>query len=111
MLAKLSFTDNSLNQQKADIIVAKLKRKDARAYIRALRLHESYMSVNVLLPYPADQTLGKKLQIHFPDKKIVYTIDKSVLAGMRIIENDILYDYSLEAKVDRLIKNMYETND
>src|SRR5579872_2682018 len=91
-LAMNSFQENSLDEQKANQIIARLKKKDARAYVRALRLHESQLAVNVSLPYPADEKTKKSLQIRFPDKKMVYTIDKELLGGMKIIENDILYD-------------------
>jgi len=110
-LAKESFDNNDLNENKMSMITARLKRTDARSYIRALKLLTQQKTVFVQTPVAIDATEEKQLKVRFPNKKIVYTINKDLLAGMRIINNDLLYDYSLEAKFDKIATKAYDTND
>lgn len=110
-LASISFADNKLDDKKISFIAAKLKRTDVREYVKMVQMMNGQRTVTVQSAQPADQSVLKQLSIRFPDKKILYTIDKQVLAGMRIIDNDILYDYSLDNKLDTLIKHLYDTND
>lgn len=110
-LAQESFIDDSLNEKRVNLIVARLKRKDLRSYIKTLKLIQQRQTVNVEVSSAVDEMVGQDLQLRFPDKKIVYTINKDILAGMKITDNDILYDFSIENKIDRLVKHLYETND
>ena len=110
-LAEESFEKKSLNEKKISLITARLKKTDIRAYIRALTLLTYQKTVFVQTPVAIDETSQKQLQLKFPNKKMIYTIHKDLLAGMKIIDNDLLYDYSLEAKIERLVKNTYDTND
>ena len=110
-LARESFENNELDASRVQLIVARLKRKDTRTYIRALKSIEQEQTVSVEVATHIDEMAKKQLQLRFPDKKIVYTINKDILAGMRIIDNDILYDFSVQGKIDRVMKHLYETND
>jgi hypothetical protein len=110
-LAEESFNKNDLDEKKIHMITARLKRADARSYVRALKLLTQQKTVFVHAPVVIDATEQKQLQVKFPNKKIVYTINKDLLAGMRIVDNDLLYDYSLEAKFDKIAMKAYDTND
>lgn len=110
-LAEASFTDNEIDEKRVNMIAAKLKRKDLRTYIKALRLVQQQHTVTVEMPTAVDESAQQDLQLRFPDKKIIYSINKDILAGMRIIDNDLLYDFSLQNKIDKAVKHLYETND
>lgn len=110
-LAQESFDNNNLSDKKITLITARLKRTDTRAYLQALKLLTQQKTVFVQTPIAIDESAQKQLQIMFPNKKIVYTIHKDLLAGMRIIDNDLLYDYSLGAKIDKVLAHAYDTND
>ncbi len=62
-------------------------------------------------PVAIDEIVQNQLKIKFPNKKLVYTINKDMLAGMKIFDNDLLYDLSLETKIYKLIKRSYDFND
>jgi len=110
-LAEESFNKNDLDEKKVFMITARLKRTDVRSYIRALKLLTQQKTVFVQAPVAIDANEQRQLQVKFPNKKMVYTINKDLLAGMKIIDNDLLYDYSLEAKFDKIAMKAYDTND
>ncbi len=110
-LAKASFDNNSLNENKIKIVSSKLKRKDLRSYLRALKILDQENTLFVSMPITDDEKVKNALQIRFPNKKIVYTLNKDLLAGIKIVNNDLLYDFTLQGKIERLIGHFYDTND
>ncbi len=110
-LAKESFDNNVLVEKRVKTIAGKLKRKDTRSYLKALKVIEQKNTLYVSMPVNYDESIQKALKFRFPDKKIVYILNKDLLAGMKIIDNDILYDFTLQGKIERLIRHLYDTND
>ena len=110
-LAKQSFDNRNLDEKKISLITVKLKKTDARSYIQALKQITQQNTVLVQSPIAIDAVVQKQLQIKFPNKKVVYTINKDLLAGMRIVDNDLLYDYSLGTKIDKISRHSYDFND
>ncbi len=110
-LAKETFEKDNLNQKKLALIIGRLKKTDARAYIQALKQIVQGNTVFVHSPVAVDETAQKQLELKFPNKKMIYVLNKNLLAGMKILDNDLLYDYSLETKIDRVVKRAYDLND
>lgn len=110
-LAQASFKGKNLDERRINLVASKLKRKDLRFYLKELTLLKQQGTVEVYLSSDVDDQIKNQVQIRFPQKDIVYTIDKDLLAGMRIVDNDILIDLSLQDIIERLVTNIYETND
>lgn len=99
-----SYTNNNLDSKKVDKIVGLLNRKELKAYIKAIKNYESAKSVTLVTPdLTNDKSYADELKKLFPDKKILFAKDKSLLAGIRIIDNDTIYDFNLENTLQNLV--------
>lgn len=102
-LIQISYDGNALNQKNVDNIAHLLNRKDLRKYIKSLKSREKEITVEIAIPNGTNQTeYIKKFQTLFSDKKIRIMQDPNLLLGVRITDNDIVYDLSLQNKMNQL---------
>ncbi|MFH1833102.1 MAG: hypothetical protein ABH816_02945 [Candidatus Levyibacteriota bacterium] len=106
-----SYTKNNLDQKKVERIAERLTRKELKHYIKALKNLELQRSVIVSSPRPLKGENIKNLKNMFGSKKIIYNLDPNLILGMRIQDNDILYEMDLKNTLDDLAKYIGETND
>lgn len=108
-LAEQSYTKNSLDHDKIAKIANRLKRQDLRVYIKDLKTLESKKTVTVTLP--SEEGI-REIKDHFtkiyPFKKLVFSIDPSLLSGVKVIDYDNEYELSLKGFLEGAIK---QTND
>lgn len=107
-LAQISYADKQLDEKKVNAIVSKLKRKDLKRYIDALKATEQKRQVIIAIPKKFEAADKIKLEEYFPDKEISYTIDPSLLLGIKIINNDLVYEMSLNKTLEDLIDHVSE---
>lgn len=94
MLVLSSYTDKKLNSDMVNKIAALLTRKDLKIYIKVVKNYEKENTVIVSLPFMYNDK--KIFDKTFKGKKIIYKEDPSLIAGVRIINNDIVYEYDLQ---------------
>lgn len=108
-LAEQSYTKNTLDHDKITKITKNLKREDLKVYIKDLKTLEAKKTVTITLP--SDES-AKEIRNHFlkiyPDKKMVFSIDPSLLSGIRVVDYDNEYELSLRGFLENSIK---PTND
>lgn len=108
-LAEESYTKNELDSDKIAVVSKKLKREELKVYIKNLKTLESKKTVSITLP--SDEGLSD-IKSHFtkiyPDKKIVFSIDPSLLTGIKVVDYDNEYELSLRNFLEGSIK---QTND
>ena len=97
-----SYTGVILDEEKVTKIANLLKRSELKEYIKQLKRHEKKLSVVITLPVPPTNDETKKYKSFFPDKKIIYDIDPTLLVGAKIQENDILTEYNLRDALEHL---------
>lgn len=112
-LAGLSFTRNNLDDRKVDSIAKLLKRSDLKEYVRVLKSIEAQKKVQVVIPNLSMIKKGdlQKFQKMFPNKKILYEEDPSLLVGVKIINNDKVFEFSLKnnlENMDSFIETQYD---
>lgn len=90
-----SYTKEELDFTKVNAIADLLKRKDLKLYIRALRNQEKKKTVDVITPGELNRDEKKMVENTFKNKKINYIIDSSLIVGLKIIENDKVFDLNL----------------
>lgn len=109
-LVQASYTKNSLDKKTIERIATLLSRADLKQYIRALKLSEKAKTISLVLP---DATLynsaKKSFESLFTDKRIVVEEDPSLLLGIKVIDNDIVYDLSLKNSLDSFAKEVAES--
>ena len=109
-LASVSYTRGRLDDEKINRITKSLKRSDLRVYIKNLKAIESRHSVTITVP--DEQGLNEKrhlLSKIYPNKKLVFSIDSSLLTGIRIVDSDNEYELSLKSFLENSLKG--STND
>ena len=102
-LALASYTKEQLDEVKIGRIVKKLTRLELKQYIKALKTVEKQTNVYVYLANSAKQLAADQFSKLFPDKKIVIKEDKSLIAGIRIVDNDQVYEQNLKNNLNNLV--------
>ena len=96
-LANASYTKNKLDEKKVARVAKKLKNEDLKVYIKDLKTLEAKKTVTVTLP--SDESL-REIEAHlsriYPDKKLVFSIDPSLLSGIKVVDYDNEYELSLK---------------
>lgn len=105
-LVTLSYTGDSLDEKTVLAVADKLKRKDLKRYIKELRRSEAKNSVIITLPFQADEGDRKRFEDIFTGKRILFNVDQSLLMGVSIINNDIIYNLSLKDALEKVVSYM-----
>lgn len=109
LLVKASYTNNSLDEKKVERIVKLLTRAELKAYVRALRLEEKKHKVYIALPSKSVyNTTRRDLENLYKGKEIIFEEDPSLLLGIRVLDEDMLYELSLSDRINKLAQ---ETTD
>lgn len=105
-----SYKDDILDFNKAHAIADSLRsRSDLKQYINELKNYENKKNVTVTIPFNVDKSeVFEKL---FPNKKIVYKIDPSVMLGVKIVNNDNVYEFNLKNMLQNIISYITKSYD
>jgi len=96
-----SYKNDILDTNKVYAIANCLTRSELKQYIDALKNHEDKKNVIVTTPFKVYNHKGfEKL---FPNKKIFYKIDPSLMLGVKIVDNDNVYEFNLKSRLDDII--------
>lgn len=108
-LVKASYTNDALDEKKVEKIAKLLNRTDLKSYIRALRLEEKKHKVYIALPSKSVYNKTRKdLENLYKGKEIIFEEDPSLLLGIRVLDNDMLYELSLEDRINKLAQETGE---
>jgi len=103
-LAIASYTNDALDAKKISRIVKLVSRSQLKTYVNFLNNLEKSKSVKVIMPKLDGKTsLAKDLQKIFAGKKLEFFEDKSLIAGLKLIDNDIIYDFNLKNTFENLV--------
>lgn len=105
-----SYKDDILDFNKAYTIAGSLRsRNDLKQYINELKNYENKKNVTVTMPFSINKAeVFEKL---FPNKKIVYKIDPSVMLGVKIVNNDNVYEFNLKNMLQNIISYITKSYD
>ncbi len=109
-LAKASFKKNDLDQSTVEKISGYLSKIELREYIRQLKNIDKSNTIFIDLPH-SNSAYEKQLHEAFPDKKVKITVDPSLLLGMRVQDNDDVYEMSLKNTLDSMSNFVIEQYD
>ncbi len=111
-LAEQSFTNGNLDLKTIKRIIALLNKKQLKIYIKFLKKMENERLVWVFTPMDKveNKTTGKIKSV-FPNKKIEYVKDPSLIVGLRVIDNDMVYEFNLKDSLDNLITYLKQSYD
>lgn len=108
-----SYTGRRLDNKKINKLISKVPRRDLKMYIRALKSWERKRSIDIIIP---NEKYKKNLKIEmikkmFPDKEIKYSTDSTLVAGIRIVKEDMVYDFNLKTILEDIIENIKKQYD
>lgn len=112
-LALQSYRGNNLDSRRVEEVVAGISRLDLKMYIRALKNWESRESINIIIPNEKYKNNLKvsMLKKMFPSKKIKFILDSSLVAGVRIINQDMVYDFNLKNTLEDIVGHIRKQYD
>jgi F0F1-type ATP synthase delta subunit len=103
-LAMASYSNNSLDVKKINRISKFLNRTQLKRYIQFLKNFEKSKTVIVTMSQlNVKSGLESELKKIFPGKKLQFFEDKSLLAGLKLTDNDIIYDFNLKNTLENLV--------
>lgn len=101
-LANASYVKNSLDVSRVNKIVANLSRRELREYIRVLKSLEKKFTVYIEHTNELSEVCRENLENLFKDKRIIFRRNDDLILGIRIIENDIIYNLNLKNSLKRI---------
>ena len=104
-----SYKNGTLNPEIVLAIAEKLTRKELKVYIKAIKLAEKRRSVTIAFASNITNDEQKQLQSLFPGKKLIVTQDPTLLAGIRITNNDDIFEMNLKHELDDIIQQIQNT--
>jgi len=112
-LAMGSYTKNILDSKKVRQISKLLKLVDLRLYVKELKRIEAKKVVKVIVPNKKfiASSLLNKIKLSFKGKRIIIEEDPSLILGIKIVDNDLIYDLNLKNTLENLNKYMVEQYD
>src|SRR3972149_10838978 len=103
-LAITSYTKGELDYKKVKKNIKFLNRSELKLYIKAIKNYENIKTITVFVPSIAGKkNILKDLKKIFPKKRIIFKKDESLIAGIRIIDNDIVYDTNIKNTLENLV--------
>jgi len=103
-LVVASYTRDALDSKRVNRIVKLLTRSELKEYIKGIRNQERSRTLFAFAPkVSAKENLKKVLKKLFPDKRIEVKEDQSIIAGVRIVNSDNVYDFNLRNNLENLV--------
>lgn len=113
-IANKSYTRGSLDTKKVESIARLLKRSELKEYLRAIKALEERSKVVVILPRLDDlkrEDVKKTFVKLFPNKRVMFEEDQSLMVGVKIINNDEIFEFNLNNTLDNLSSYIEESYD
>ncbi len=110
-LVMASYTKGSLDPEKVDKIATFLNRKMLKLYIKALKSREIQDSIFVDAPFAIANTCEIMFEDLYPDKKIIYNTDESLVSGVKITNGDLIYEMSIKNALEKILEKVKENYD
>ncbi len=103
-LVELSYINGKLDQEVVKTIADRLTRHELKQYITLLKREENTKQVFVTTPEELNKEDRKKLESLFPNKKVNYSIDPSMISGIKVVEEDEEYEINLNRTFNDIIQ-------
>lgn len=104
-----SFKNNYLDEKRVNKISTLLSKSDLKKYINGLRIQDMKKSLYVSTPIN-NHDLGRFEKL-FPNKKIIFKKDPSLLLGVKIVDYDVVYEFTLKNSLDKIISYIEQNYD
>lgn len=108
-----SYAGNELSAKKVEKLVSGISRGDLKMYIRTLKNWERKNNIELIVP---DEKYQKNIKLDmikrlFPKKQIKYSVDSSLITGVRVISEDMIYDFNLKNTLEDIVEHIRKQYD
>ena len=112
-MALKSFNENSLDQKIISLVSKKLNKKDLKVYINELKRINDVKFVKVYVPDKKIMTdkMTQSLSKFFVNKELRIIEEPELIAGLRIVDNDLIYELNLRDNFENMIEYLKESYD
>ena len=102
--AKTSFTNKDLDIKKVNRITKLLNRSELKIYIKAIKSYQNSKTITLITSKITEKNnLLKQLSKLYPNKNIVIKEDKSLIGGIKIVDNDMIHESNIKNNLENLI--------
>lgn len=108
-VVQASFVEGALNETNVSRIMKSLTYSELKNYTTLLKRELAKLSVVVVSAIPLSNEQQAETTALYPGKSVSFEIDPTLLGGMRVIENDMIYEnnvantlQSLESHITQL---------
>lgn len=112
-LALKSYNGNSLNEKVIGLVSKKLNKKNLKVYINELKRINDSKIVKVYVPNREFLTnkMMQSLSKFFENKELRIIEKPDLIAGIRIIDNDLIYELNLRDSFENMIEYLKQSYD
>ena len=96
LLIEKSLTNNRLDNKKILTIADQLTRKQLKSYIVGIKRWSRMNTVTVQTARAVSEDLKREIRAQYPEKQVAFAILPELIVGMRIIDNDTIYERNLK---------------
>lgn len=101
-LGEVSYIDNKLDEQRVNRIAEHLNRRELKEYIKSLKGLQSKKRVYVEYSNELSEEYKKAVEVLFPDKEVIFRENRDLLMGLRITEDDIVFNINLKNSLGQI---------
>lgn len=98
-LAHASFKNAQLDAPRVRKISKLLKKEELKYYIKALKQIENKKTITLVVSDEDIDSVAnvvEKIRKIYPDKKILIKTDPTLIAGIKVINDDLIYEVSVK---------------
>ncbi len=105
-IANLSISNGVLNRNVTSYVLKNLGRQELILYLRFIKRIISENSVRVQSQETLTPIMKSLIEQKFKNKDIYYEVDENVGEGIKVIENDTVFDFTLNGYMDTALNNL-----
>nr|MBI5455577.1 hypothetical protein [Candidatus Levybacteria bacterium] len=103
-LISASYIKNNLDSARVNRISKQLTRQELKLFIKLLKNYDQSKTVTLLVSsILASNEIVKQIKKMYSDKNVVIKEDKSLVAGIRLIDNDTIYDVNIKNSLNEMV--------
>lgn len=107
-LVQASFLQGKIDKDRVLRIGNSLNRGQLKQYLFELKKKEKEQILYVDIPFNHHELYQKELEKIFPGKRIIFRRDQNLLLGIRIVDNDNIYEISMNKVLTDLVDYIKE---
>lgn len=92
-----------LDKKRVDIIASNVSTIDLKKYINKLKKAEKENTLTISSSSTLDKKDLKKILELLPHKKVILEKDPSLMLGLRIAHDDMIYDFTLKDSLNNIL--------